>query len=431
MSLASQNYFDSLVDILQPNNTNYSETFISLEIVKQMLDKFPEDVWYNPHLKWYDPNCNLSQFLVYVFHKLMKGLEKSIPNPKERRVHILTQMLYVSEIVPKNLEIYRKIMIKPNEDIELNIIKEPFLTLSNIEFDIILGFPPTEDKKYLTYIKKSMELLKPNGFLMFFTPTLALEYITLNMKKDCLDDFYQIRSIVNNIPNKNNYVYFLLEKEPYLYPTNIDFYLQKSLYSNPILIQKESIIPRCASEIDMKIIAKITSPDNCYDIKKFIFEDNKTIKIRKELVQKNIIREKISPDAKIKIIDMIGKGTPFPGKFFYSNKKDMDYGIDKVVFNKKGLPMPHISPKNQYTYSNNFIYITGDVMNDLYSILMLLNSDIIKYLLFQFSKNDSDNISSLKMLKKLNKPVKNVNDLYVIYNLSTLEVQRIKLISLM
>lgn len=424
----SQQYIDSIIDILQPIHTNYMEPIISLDNIHEMLDKLPQDVWYNPNLKWLDPNCNLSQFLVCVFQRLMKGLEKTFPNPKERRKHIVSNMLFVSEIYPKNLEIYKKIMIKddPGNETSVNII--PSFMETDSKFDIILGYPPNEDKKYLNYIKKSLEVLSQNGFLLFLTPNLVLEHITL-VYKDYIDELYQIKHISSNLNFKQNYIYFLLEKEPYSYPTTIEYFFENKFHTYNIPLVSGYRIPRIISDIDLSIIRKITSQEDFYEINNFIFENNKTQRIKKDLIQKSVIKERPDPDYKIRIIDNIGKGMPFPGKFYYFNKKDTDYDRDKVVFSRKGQMMAHISPKNQYTYSHNFSYVKDDILNDLYSILMLFDSIIIKYLDYQFSKNENDCTAALKNIKKLNKPVKNVNDLFKIYNLSSIEIQRIKLIS--
>ena len=122
MSFTPQNYLDSIIEILQPINTDHTESFISLDNVQEMLDKLPQDIWYNPNLKWLDPNCNMSQFVVCVFQKLMKGLEREFPDPKARRKHIISNMIFVSEIYPKNLEIFKKIMMREDDDYNLNII---------------------------------------------------------------------------------------------------------------------------------------------------------------------------------------------------------------------------------------------------------------------------------------------------------------------
>ena len=55
-----------------------------------------------------------------------------------------------------------------------------------------------------------------------------------------------------------------------------------------------------------------------YILNDFMF-DNKTQRIRKQHIDKNIVSIKETEKNKIKIIDTINKTTPFPGKYYYYN----------------------------------------------------------------------------------------------------------------
>jgi len=77
----------------------------------------------------------------------MKGLKKCIKDKKQRKRHILENMIYTSELTPKNCWIYKNIL-DPNNKYKLNIYCGDSLTLDTqkewgIEkFDIIVGNPP-------------------------------------------------------------------------------------------------------------------------------------------------------------------------------------------------------------------------------------------------------------------------------------------------
>lgn len=78
--------------------------------------------------------------------------------------------------------------------------------------------------------------------------------------------------------------------------------------------------------------------------------------------------------------------------------------------------MPFIDKTKSYTYSDNFKYIIDD---NLEAILLLLESKIVKYMLFQYSKNGYDSIDIIKMIHKKNlNNVKNEKELYDVYNLT-------------
>lgn len=138
--------------------------------------------------------------------------------------------------------------------------------------------------------------------------------------------------------------------------------------------------------------------------------NNKTQRIRKQHIDKNIVSIKETDKNKIKIIDTINKTTPFPGKYYYYNLKDNDFDKNKLILSKKGYLMPYVDKTTSYTYSDNFKYIIGD---NLEQIKLLLESKIVKYLLFQYSKNGFDSIDIIKTInKKQLKDIKIEKDLY-------------------
>ena len=87
-------------DRLSPNTINKKErgeVFTPIELVEEMLDKLPEEVWTNPNLKWLDPACGIGNFPYCVYMRLMKELKKKIPDDEKRRAHILEEMLFMVE----------------------------------------------------------------------------------------------------------------------------------------------------------------------------------------------------------------------------------------------------------------------------------------------------------------------------------------------
>jgi hypothetical protein len=81
--------------------------------------------------------------------------------------------------------------------------------------------------------------------------------------------------------------------------------------------------------------------------------------------------------------------------------------------------MPTIDRTKLYTYSDSFKYIIEDNNGSLEQIKMLLDSNIVKYLISQYSKNGYDSVDIIKMLYKKNlTSVKDYNDLYKLYGLT-------------
>ena len=181
----------------------HGEVFTPIPLVTEMLDKLDESyqkehsgksIFEERDFKWFDPAVGIGNFPIIVYQKLMIGLLSQLPNEEERRKHILENMLYMSELTPKNVFICKKIFC--GDKYKLNIFEGDTLKELNIhsewpgvdKFDVVLGNPPYneggirshtgkligENAKTKTlwplFVEKSFELLKPDGYLVFINP---------------------------------------------------------------------------------------------------------------------------------------------------------------------------------------------------------------------------------------------------------------------
>ena len=175
----------------------YGEVFTPMNIVFEMLDnldknyskEYGRSIFTEREYKWFDPASGMGNFPVAIYLKLIEGLKEQIPDDKERKKHIIENMLYMSELNKKNVFICQEIF---NNNYKLNLNEGNTLELDpNQEwgvdkFDIIIGNPPYNkggirshtgkqlgDKNetiWTKFIEKSFKLLKSNGFLVFITP---------------------------------------------------------------------------------------------------------------------------------------------------------------------------------------------------------------------------------------------------------------------
>ena len=87
----------------------HGEVFTPIFYLEEMLDTLPSYVWTNPNLKWLDPANGIGNFPMLIFEKLMRGLEKKIPNRAKRAKHIIENMLFMIEIDESNVKVSREI----------------------------------------------------------------------------------------------------------------------------------------------------------------------------------------------------------------------------------------------------------------------------------------------------------------------------------
>jgi hypothetical protein len=167
------------------------EVFTPMKIIDEMLDKMPVDVWKDKNLKWLDPAAGMGNFPVAVYLRLMETLKDEIKDEKERKKHILENMLYMCELNKKNIFICRQIF-DINSEYTLNLYEgntlefDPYKTFGIRQFDIVLGNPPynkggirsctgkmlseKNETIWTKFIEKAFEWLKLDGYLVFINP---------------------------------------------------------------------------------------------------------------------------------------------------------------------------------------------------------------------------------------------------------------------
>ena len=114
--------------------------------------KYGRNIFEDETLKWADTTAGMGNFPVAIYYKLMEGLKLKIPIEKNRKKHILENMLYLMEINQKNCFIMKQIFDINNDyklnlyvgdSLEVNITQKAF----NIDkFDIVIGNPPYNEE---------------------------------------------------------------------------------------------------------------------------------------------------------------------------------------------------------------------------------------------------------------------------------------------
>lgn len=75
-------------------NLSNDEVFTPPNLVNDILDLLPAELWSNPNAKFLDPVSKSGVFLREMAKRLMRGLETQIPDKQERINHIFSQQLY-------------------------------------------------------------------------------------------------------------------------------------------------------------------------------------------------------------------------------------------------------------------------------------------------------------------------------------------------
>ena len=75
-------------------NLSNDEVFTPPNIANNMLDMLPQELFSDPNATFLDPACKSGVFLREIAKRLLKGLEKKIPDLQERTNHIFKKQLF-------------------------------------------------------------------------------------------------------------------------------------------------------------------------------------------------------------------------------------------------------------------------------------------------------------------------------------------------
>jgi len=362
-------------DCLKPKEVEKKENgevFTPIKLVKDMLDKLPIEVWKNKNLKWLDPCCGMGNFPIVVYLRLMEGLKDEVKDMKERKKHILENMLYMSELNKKNVLVCKQIF-DINNEYQLNLYEGDSLKVDyNKEFkikqfDIIIGNPPynasgtkaTGNTIWQLFVNNSIKLLKPNGYICFVHPNgwrkpntekgkfyglfekmtkeNTLLYLEIHDTKDGMKQF--------NCGTRYDW-YILQKKKNENHKTKI---LDQNNVSYEINLNKYNWLANCYLDIIDKLIAN-ENEEKCQ-----ILQSMSAYEPRKKWISKIETKEFKYP---------VVHSTPKDGhRFVWSNKNDNGfYGVKKVIFGESGIYNPIIDIDGKYAMSQGAMAI---IINDI------------------------------------------------------------------
>src|SRR4030042_3749577 len=90
--LNSNNHNPDVLNCLA--NLSNDEVFPPPQMVNQILDLLPKEIWSDKNVKFLDPVCKSGVFLREIAKRLDTGLEKKIPDKQARINHIFKNQLF-------------------------------------------------------------------------------------------------------------------------------------------------------------------------------------------------------------------------------------------------------------------------------------------------------------------------------------------------
>ena len=360
-------------DCLKPKEVEKKENgevFTPMNLVNEMLDKLPREVWKNKNLKWLDPCCGMGNFPIAVYLRLMEELKDEINDENERKKHILENMLYMCELNKKNVLVCNQIF-DINNEYKLNLYEGDTLEFNPLEifkvkqFDIILGNPPynasgtkaTGNTIWQLFVKISIKLLKNNGHLCFVHPngwrkpnTEKGKFYGLfeKMTKENTLLYLEIHNTKDGMKQfkcGTRYDWYILQKKKNEnYKTKI---LDENNVSYKINLNKYNWLANCELALIDKLIA------NKNEEKCTILYSRSNYGADKKWISKIKIKEFKYP---------VVHSTPKNGhRYVWSNINcNGFYGIKKVIFGDSGIYNPIIDIDGKYGMTQHAMALVID-----------------------------------------------------------------------
>jgi hypothetical protein len=363
------------------------EVFTPSELVNQMLDKIPEEVWRNPKSLFLDPCMGKGTFLIEIVNRLVYIYKYSEEDAKSRVYGYDVRVKYINYLRRRGF---------------INVQCKDFLNEEiKMRFDVILGNVPFQEKVGETntepiwdkFVLKSFELVKEKGFVSLIHPS------------GWRSPKGRFKKIQNLLRSKKIHFLSLNDfnagQKIFKVGTNFDFYCIQNINDDSeitkvnsidnenfdIDLNKFSFIPNGMFELFNDLIAK----DN--DEKVILMHSESFYAHRKEWMSKEMIN-----DFQYPCVYSITKNNGL--KFYYSRVNDKGhFGIPKVIWSNGLGTYPIIDEEGEYGLMEYSFGIV-DTLENLEKIKIALNSEkmlkLMTYVRFTNNKYDNKVIATFK-----------------------------------
>jgi len=409
MNLSKMDYIKSILMMLKSyvliadvEKKKFGEVMTPLTLIKDMLNTLPEEVWSNPELKWLDPANGTGPYPIMVIYKLMVGLKDWEPDDEKRYKHIIENMIYVSELQPKNMFLYIN-AIDPMNEYNLNVYTGSFLEkefdihIKNIwsldKIDVIIGNPPynapvsSDVKKGTTgnfiwdkFVMKSINISSDSGYLCFVHPpgwrkppsdksknkeiwnvmsNLQIHYLEIHDIKDGLKVFGA----------GTRYDFYLIQNKPIYKETLVK---SEDGKTQSINLKDWDFIPNKCFD-DIKKILKSDIDEVCpimYDRTNYGADKSHVARVMDEIYHHPVVHATNKSGV----------------RFVYSSVNDKGhFGIKKVIFGDSGINDVVIDINGDYGMSHHAMGISVDSLDEAENIKKALLSNKFKNIIESLS----------------------------------------------
>ena len=267
-------YYDNILNKDRSTYKTSNDEPTPIECIEEMMNKIPEELWERKDLKILDPCCGNGNFHVPIYFKLLQ---------KQKSKHIISNILYFNDINKERLENVEHVFsvrgIQPNIT-SLDFLEEFETT---IKYDLVVANPPyaklLENGKRASknhnlikdFLKKALELVKPNGYIMFITPDNWMSYADRNTLIELITSMQIIHLDIHNAKKYfkkigSSFTWYIIQNCNAYKPISISGTWKKTQYQDVVSSKPRKYIPLLYNSTVESILQK-TVDSSCEKFK--------------------------------------------------------------------------------------------------------------------------------------------------------------------
>jgi hypothetical protein len=405
------------------------EVFTPEELVREMLDRIPVSVWENPQSTFLDPCMGKGTFLIDILRRLT-----TIYGYRKEDAISRIYGYYVRVKYPNYLQrggftnVFHKNFLNENID---------------MKFDVIVGNPPYQEngatgdnKLYLRFISKSINLVVDEGYMMFVTPKKGIENIISSDKnREYFPQKKKICYLALDTPAKHfkvgsSFCYFLIQNNnDYYQPSQIEFITHnQNVETKQVNLYSFDKLPKYFDDVTLSILNKtVFTEEPKFDLKTMFRPNGKNyFRIRKKQIENGVVKKNRDDDFSFKIFDTL----KLKGNTFYYLNYPLDAHYKKKVLLSKGgsVPCPIFDSVGEFSASDNIFYLEVETNADGENFVNFVNSKLLTFLMDTMTKgSDMDFSWSISNIKKIPMNLlNNTQNVYDYYGFTEQEIDRIE-----
>lgn len=407
-------YYDEILNLDKSTYKSSNDEPTPIKCIKEMISKIPAELWERPDLKILDPCCGNGNFAIAVLEKLLENNNKFTTLQ-----HIVDNVLHFNDINQERLQNVRQIFggCKYN----LNITSADFLVdnsfTQNVKFDLIMANPPyaklMEDGTRASknhnlikdFIERSLQYLKPNGYLLFITPDNWMSYADRNLLIERLTQLQIVHLDIHSAKRHfkkigSSFTWYIIKNCPAYQPISISGLWKNKPYTSLVPSKPRKYIPLLYTNLVEQILAKTV--DNT-SLPKF---DVKTSSDLHRYTKRDLISNTETEQHKYKLIHT-PKQTVYASR---PHKYQDGYKVFISTTDKYGVFIDRCG----MTQSIVFILCESEEMAKKYK-------QILEHPLYVFLNNICrwGNFNNIRILQHFPIPIgDNINDLYEYFGIT-------------